>query len=128
MSWLTKGNYLGLWNPVYFFIFLLLTKVLDIRKCLSTALHPSLMVKLRGPINFLSIILDVTPQTPKTIGLIFCLWLCLSITAKATAPQRCPHLLQNLAIVPTLCALRRQNHNKMQPSFFLKTRPLINFC
>ena len=80
--------------------FLSLTKALDIKQCLPTAFHPSLMVKLRGLIKFLSIILDATPQTPRTIGLTYCRWLFLPTTAVTTAPQRCPYSLQILVTIP----------------------------
>ena len=50
---------------------------------------PNSMVKLRGLIKILSIVLNATPQTPRTIGLTYCCWLCLPTTATTTAPQRC---------------------------------------
>ena len=76
--------------------FLLLTKALYIKQYLLSAFHPNPMVNLRGLIKSLSIILDATPQTPRTIGLTYCRWLCLPTTAATTAPQRCPHLLRIL--------------------------------
>ena len=88
--------------------------------CLLSTL--SLTVKQRGSIKFLSIILDATPQTPRTIGLTYCCWLCLPTTCVTTTPQRCPHSLQILVTIPVLWPLRRQHLIRTQLTSFLKLK------
>ena len=102
--------------------FLLLTKALDIKQCLSSAFHPQILVKLRGLIKFLSIILDATPQIPRTIGLTYCLWLCLPKTATTNSSTKMSLFVANFGYHPSIVNLRTPTPHKDATSLLSKLK------